>query len=100
MWILMLLMLLSLQVSTHNYCAPIIYYCTLIYCFSHTAECDELELLTNGMIVYSPNTTAPYIEGTNAEHICNPGFVLIGNVIRVCQNDTTFSGVPPMCTRK
>ncbi len=43
---------------------------------------------------------APYLEGTNAEHICVPGFILIGNVIRVCQSDSTFSGVPPMCQRK
>ncbi len=62
--------------------------------------CQELELLTNGRIEYSPNITAPYLAGTNAEHICNPGFFLIGNMIRVCQNDTTFSGVPPMCIRK
>ncbi|XP_064387566.1 uncharacterized protein LOC135335869 isoform X2 [Halichondria panicea] len=59
--------------------------------------CQELELLVNGSIEYSPNMTAPYLEGTNAEHICSPGFVLIGNVIRVCQSDSTFSGTPPTC---
>ncbi|XP_064387537.1 uncharacterized protein LOC135335856 isoform X6 [Halichondria panicea] len=59
--------------------------------------CQELELLVNGRIEYSPDTMAPYLEGTNAEHICFPGFVLIGNVIRVCQSDSTFSGVPPTC---
>ncbi len=68
--------------------------------FSPVVVCQELELLVNGRIEYSPNTTAPYLEGTNAEHICFPGFVLIGNVIRVCQSDSTFSGVPPTCQRK
>ncbi len=68
--------------------------------FSSVVVCQELELLVNGRIEYSPDMTAPYLEGTNAEHICSPGFILIGNVIRVCQSDSTFSGVPPMCQRK
>ena len=68
--------------------------------FSPVVVCQELELLVNGGIEYSPDTTAPYLEGTNAEHICFPGFFLIGNVIRVCQSDSTFSGVPPTCQRK
>ena len=68
--------------------------------FSSVVVCQELELLVNGSIEYSPNMTAPYLEGTNAEHICSPGFVLIGNVIRVCQSDSTFSGTPPTCQRK
>ncbi len=68
--------------------------------FSPVVVCQELELLVNGSIQYSPDVTAPYLEGTNAEHICVPGFILIGNVIRVCQSDSTFSGVPPTCQRK
>ncbi len=68
--------------------------------FSPVVVCQELELLVNGNIQYSPNVMAPYLEGTNAEHICVPGFILIGNVIRVCQSDSTFSGVPPTCQRK
>ena len=68
--------------------------------FSPVVVCQELELLVNGSIEYSPDMTVPYLEGTNAEHICSPGFVLIGNVIRVCQSDSTFSGTPPTCQRK
>ena len=68
--------------------------------FSLIVVCQELELLVNGRIEYLPDTTAPYLEGTIAEHICFPGFVLIGNVMRICQNDSTFSGVPPTCQRK
>ncbi len=68
--------------------------------FSPIVVCQELKLLVNGRIEYSPDITAPYLEGTNAEHICFPGFVLIGNVIRVCQSDSTFSGTPPTCQRK
>ncbi len=65
----------------------------------HIVVCPQLELLVNGSIEYSPDVTAPYLEGTNAEHICVPGLVVIGNVIRVCQSDSTFSGVPPTCQR-
>ena len=68
--------------------------------FSPIVVCQELELLVNGRIEYSPDTTAPYLEGTNAEHICFPGFFLIGNVIRVCQSDSTFSETSPTCQRK
>ncbi len=68
--------------------------------FSLVVVCQELELLVNGSIEYSPDTTAPYLEGTNAQHICFPGFFLIGNVNRVCQSDSTFSKVPPTCQRK
>ncbi len=67
--------------------------------FSPIVVCQELELLVNGSIEYSPDTMAPYLEGTNAQHICFPGVVLIRNMIRVCQSDSTFSGIPPTCQR-
>ncbi len=41
--------------------------------FSPVVVCQELELLVNGRIEYSSDMTAPYLEGTNAEHICLDG---------------------------
>ena len=52
----------------------------------------------NGRIEYS--TTAPFIEGTEARHICNPGFILVGNVIRVCQSSGSFNRSIPTCECK
>ena len=55
----------------------------------------------NGYIVYSPDANAPFsLKGTNATHICDPGFVLNGTVIRTCQNDSSFDNAPPLCQRK
>ena len=54
----------------------------------------------NGRIEYFPDTTAPYLEGTNATHICNPGYGLVGNMIRTCRNDTMFDGTEPTCERE
>ena len=60
--------------------------------------CQKLPELVNGHIVYSPDTNAPFsLEGTNATHICDPGFVLNGTVIRTCQNDRNFDKAPPRC---
>ena len=61
------------------------------------AVCQALAPLVNGSIEYSPDTTAPYLEGTRATHTCNPGSVLDGIVIRICQNDSFFDGTPPTC---
>ena len=67
------------------------------YFLFDSVVCQELPPLVNGRIEYVPDTTAPYLEGTEARHICNPGFVLIGNVTRVCQNDSSFDRTPPTC---
>ena len=62
--------------------------------------CQDLGVLVNGRIEYLPDTTDPYLEGTEATHICNPGFVLEGNEIRTCQNNSMFDGTPPTCVRE
>ena len=68
----------------------------LINIFS-SAVCQALPPLVNGRIVYSPDTTAPYLEGTRARHVCNSGFILNGTATRTCQNDNSFDGTPPTC---
>ena len=59
--------------------------------------CQALPLFGNGSVEYSPDTTAPYDEGTVATHICNTGFALIGNSIQTCQENGSFDGDPPLC---
>ena len=60
----------------------------------------------DGTITYSPDTTADYDLGTNARHECNSGFVLVGNVNRVCEEGApgsavgVWSGAPPVCERE
>ncbi len=70
----------------------------------HTAiECDELESLENGVITYGPDRTAPYSLGTIANHTCNPGFILVGDPMRMCievDENGEFDREPPTCIRK
>ena len=74
---------------------------TFSYFFQFTAViCQELGVLVNGHMEYSPDTTAPYVEGTRATHICDPGFFLEGNKFRTCRNDGFFDGTPPTCVRE
>ena len=68
--------------------------------FPPTVVCQALPPLVNGRITYLPDTTAPYDEGTNATHICNAGFALVGNIIRTCQNNGSFDGTTPTCQRE
>ena len=66
--------------------------------------CSALPAVSNGMIVYSSNTTAPYVLGTTANYQCNEGFGLDGgDGIRTCNGDDnnsngTWSGQPSNCS--
>ena len=59
-----------------------------------------------GTITYSPDTIADFDLGTSATHECNDGFILRGNVIRVCEEGAPgstvgiWSGTPPVCERE
>ena len=69
------------------------------------AVCDELSVIANGRISYSPDMTVPYSVGTVASHSCNPGFELIGEVIRTCEDGGAgvggvFVGSEPSCQRE
>ena len=64
--------------------------------------CDQI-LLENGVITFSSDMESPYVFGTEAAHVCNEGFSLVGAVMRVCtSNGTTgvWSGVPSSCERE
>ena len=49
------------------------------------------------MITYGPDTFPDYSVGTMATYMCEDGYNLVGNMVRVCQSDGTFSGTDPVC---
>ncbi len=64
-----------------------------------------LDLIQNGQIIYSPDTTAPFEFDTNATYSCNDGFFLEGSEQSVCDGDGSsvngqWDASPPRCTRK
>ena len=59
-------------------------------------------MLVNGVITYDIEET-PRPIGTDATYECNPGFVLVGQEIRTCVEDSgmgVFNGSEPVCDRK
>ena len=67
-----------------------------------TAVCMDLPVLVNGLITYDIEET-PRPLGTDATYECNPGFVLVGQEIRTCVEDSgmgVFNGSEPVCDRK
>ena len=64
--------------------------------------CTSLNLINNGLITFSPDTTSPFDFGTTASYSCNQGSYLVGNVARTCGGDGsgvagTWSGSTPVC---
>ena len=52
--------------------------------------------------MFSPDTTSPFSTGTLATYKCDPGYVLEGEAVRVCEDEGTvdWSGNPAVCTGK
>ena len=73
---------------------------SLITTLSPTALdlCPPLTLIPNGMITYAPDTVPDYSVGTMATYVCDEGFNLVGNMVRECLSDGTFSGIDPVCS--
>ncbi len=65
-------------------------------------------MITNGVIVYNVDMTAPYDVGTVATYSCDPGYELAinpGSEMRSCEDagdgsGGRFSGQAPTCERK
>ena len=55
--------------------------------------CPDLIIL-NGQVTISPASRSLDSMTTYA---CNPGFALVGDGNRFCQEDSTWSGVDPQC---
>lgn len=80
------------------------------FSFSHTAiECPPLPHFFNGMITYSPDTSANYPLNTTATYNCSTGYFLNvtgASKIRMCQDDDGMDAVgewsddKPTCVRK
>ncbi len=69
---------------------------------SHTVNCPDLPLLTNGMIMYSVESTNSRPLGSSAVHSCNPGYTLTGGTLtvgttRFCATGGVWDGSPPTC---
>ncbi|XP_064384964.1 uncharacterized protein LOC135333878 isoform X2 [Halichondria panicea] len=65
--------------------------------------CPELNLINNGMITYSPDTTSSFGIGTTATYSCADGHVLSGSDTRMCEGDGSstrgvWSGNAPICS--
>lgn len=57
-------------------------------------DCGVLNAPVNGQISLTGTTV-----GNQALYKCDRGFVLIGNDLRICQNNGEWSGVAPVCQR-
>ena len=41
--------------------------------------------------MYTTDTTAPFSYGTSASYSCDPGFAVVGNMVRTCEGDDSLS---------
>ncbi len=76
-----------------------------LLCFISTAIlCSALPAISDGVIMYSTDITAPFDFGTTATYSCNDGYFLQGSdTVRQCRDDSTdttgdWSGTTPVCT--
>ena len=63
-------------------------------------QCPILPPIPNGIITYAPDNTPDIDIGTTATYQCSPGFLLVGDMTRVCGQDGVFNGIAPACERK
>ena len=63
--------------------------------FSDLALCPNLISLANGRVSVTGSSS-----GDTATYICEPGYDLVGDSIRVCGDDGQWSGEAPMCIRE
>ena len=70
--------------------------------------CESLSDPVNVSLVLSPVPSPVVTVGTTATYQCNPGYVLVGNITRTCEDSgngtlgtwTTGSGIDPICEHK
>ena len=75
----------------HTLCTPMISTITLLI----AVICPLLLDPANGTVVMSGNMV-----GDAAIYTCDPGFSLVGESRLTCASNGTWSGIPPVCTRK
>lgn len=59
--------------------------------------CPVLDQLDNGIITYSSGSPNNRTFNTTATYACSLGYKLIGQFVRTCQGDETWSGQEPTC---
>ena len=64
---------------------------SLPHTYFTVANCS-LQSIENGNVTHT-NTTL----GGVATYTCDTGFILIGDIIRTCQDDSTWTGMDPSC---
>lgn len=64
------------------------------YCICVASDCGTLQSPIDGMVDTSGTTF-----GATATYSCLPGFYVIGEATRTCDNSGVWSGVPPICRR-
>ena len=67
----------------------------ICYLYNAVVMCDTLSSPSNGS-VFQTGTTF----GETANYTCNPGFKLMGESTRICQDTGLWSGIAPTCQRK
>ena len=65
-----------------------------IYIYFAEINCPNLMDPTNGVVSFSATTP-----GSSATYTCNTGYQLEGTSPRTCQDNGTWSGSDPTCTR-
>ena len=63
--------------------------CTYMYT---VVDCGDLDDPMNGRVSLDET-----VFESIATYTCDPGFVLVGNMERICQADGTWSGTEPTC---
>jgi len=71
-------------------------YSVLLLFLSKGVDCGTLSGPANGRVSHPSGTTF----GQIATYSCDPGYSLIGESTRMCQVNTTWSGIVPTCQRK
>ena len=59
-------------------------------------DCPSLTNITNGMV----ETLHGLSTGQIATYTCNPGYDIIGDLTRTCQENGSWSGSEPFCQIK
>ena len=65
-------------------------------------DCGNLGVPENGQVIISPGLVTTTGVGAVATYTCNTsaGFMLVGTVMRTCQDSGQWSGMIPECIRK
>ena len=67
-------------------------------------QCLDLPPIANGSITYAPDNVPNFDLGTVATYECDTGYILSGNVDRICveggENSGLFNRDAPVCLSK